>query len=230
MTMDLERIRRLYGADRLQGYTEADIALLKEIFGALPQALEDYYRAAGRTGIFHQAEDQWMLPEYFEKWEWLRRTDYLILINENQGVFKAGIRKADLMLPDPPVYITFTFCEEDEAWVICAPSVSGFLMGVLGYEAAFTYEYWPEKGAFYWLTEEELEQIDHVLTKYPCELQTWVCEAEIRLYGNESDNIAVVMVMGEEGEERDIQMFYGGATRQSFERLAAVLEGIGEEV
>lgn len=228
--MDLERIRLLYGADRLQGYSDEDIALLKEIFGTLPQVLEDYYRAAGRTSIFHQVQDQWMLPEYFEKWEWLRKTDYLILVNENQGVFKAGIKRTDLVLPDPPVYITFTFGEEDESWVLCAPALSGFLMGVLGYEAAFTYEYWPEDGAFYWLTEEELEQLDQRLTRYPWGLQTWVCEAEIRLYGNEPDNIAVVMVMGEEGEERDIQMFYGGAARKSFERLTAVLEGIGEEV
>ena len=43
-----------------------------------------------------------MLPEHFQKWEWLREPDYLILLNENQGVCQAGIRREDLMLPDPP--------------------------------------------------------------------------------------------------------------------------------
>ena len=82
--------------------------------------LEDYYRAAGRTKAFHCVQDTWMLPEHFQKWEWLREPDYLILLNENQGVCQAGIRREDLMLPDPPVYVT----EDDKNWVLCGMRIT----------------------------------------------------------------------------------------------------------
>ena len=81
-----EMFKPLYAVYTLEGYTENEIAYLKELFGALPRVLEDYYRAAGRTKAFHCVQDTWMLPEHFQKWEWLREPDYLILLNENQGV------------------------------------------------------------------------------------------------------------------------------------------------
>ncbi len=42
-----EMFKPLYAVDTLEGYTENEIAYLKELFGALPRVLEDYYRAAG---------------------------------------------------------------------------------------------------------------------------------------------------------------------------------------
>lgn len=88
-----EKFKPLYAVDALEGYAENEIAYLKGLFGALPPVLEDYYRAAGRTKAFHCVQDTWMLPEHFRKWEWLREPDYLILLNENQGVCRAGIRR-----------------------------------------------------------------------------------------------------------------------------------------
>ena len=38
-----EMFKSLYAVDTLEGYTENEIAYLKELFGALPQVLEDYY-------------------------------------------------------------------------------------------------------------------------------------------------------------------------------------------
>ena len=40
-----EMFKPLYAVDTLEGYTENEIAYLKELFGALPRVLEDYYRA-----------------------------------------------------------------------------------------------------------------------------------------------------------------------------------------
>ena len=45
-----ELIKNLYGVDKLEGYSDEDIAFLKEMFGDMPEVLEDYYRKAGRTG------------------------------------------------------------------------------------------------------------------------------------------------------------------------------------
>ena len=52
-----EMFKPLYAVDTLEGYTENEIVYLKELFGALPQVLEDYYRAAGRTKAFHCVQD-----------------------------------------------------------------------------------------------------------------------------------------------------------------------------
>lgn len=43
-----EEFKPLYAVDVLEGYTENEITYLKELFGTLPQVLEDYYRAGIR--------------------------------------------------------------------------------------------------------------------------------------------------------------------------------------
>jgi len=146
-------IRQFYAVDELQGYTEGEIDFLKELFGALPWVLENFYRVAGNTEAIHHVQDSWMRPENFRKWAWLQTSDHMILLNENQGVCRAGIRRKDLILPDPPVYST----ADDKTWVICAPTTSEFLAAALAYESAFTFSYNPEE--FYWLTDEEMELI-----------------------------------------------------------------------
>lgn len=131
-----EMFEKLYAVEKFEGYTGKEIEFLVQIFGSLPKVLEDFYREAGRTKEFHSVQDNWMLPEDFKRWEWLRKSDHLILLNENQRVCSAGIRREDLKLPDPPVYFT----EDDRNWIMCAPSVSEFLLAALAYEGIFTFQ------------------------------------------------------------------------------------------
>lgn len=211
-----DMLKQIYAVNDLQGYTEDELDSLKQLFGALPQVLEDYYRAAGRTEAFHHVQDSWMLPEHFQRWDWLKNASHLILLNENQGVCRAGIRREDLTLPDPPVYTT----EDDKTWVLCAPTTSEFLTGALAYEAVFTFAYNPEE--FYWLTEEEMAHMQSRLTKYPFALQSWVGDMNITFYSNAPDNLVAVMDCG------DLQMLYGAASEASYLKLMEVMTGIGE--
>ncbi len=107
----LELFRNLYGVDQPQGCTDGEIAAVKEIFGAIPAVVEDFWRTFGRTPQLNYVQDTWILPEHYSKWTWPGESQYLILLNENQGVCRAGIRREDLSLPDPPVY---TQMEEDD--------------------------------------------------------------------------------------------------------------------
>lgn len=217
----LEKIKPLYDADDLQGYTDADIELLRDRFGALPQVLEEYYRAAGRTRAFHEVnQDYWVLPEDYGLGESLRQTDYMILLEENQSVCHAGVRREDLSLPDPPVY----YSADMENWIPCAQTTSEFLAAALAYEAVCDFEYSPEE--FYWLTKEEVEYIRTSLTKFPYEMKNWIGEMKITLYQSEMDNMVAVMECGED----DFQMLYGAASEGSYNRLYAILEGIGEPI
>lgn len=150
-------IKQLYAVDKLEGYNEEEIKQLKEIYGALPDMLENFYRTSGRTPVLNCGQDIWIMPEYREKWSWLAKSSHFILLNENQGVCQAGIRPEDMNKPDPPVYV----CMDDKDWKLCAPTVSEFLAAALAYEAVFTFDYSPEE--FYWLSKESYNKLRLVL-------------------------------------------------------------------
>lgn len=221
-TMDDNRIenilllKQLYAVNELLGYTDEDIRYLKQLFGSLPQVLENYYRIAGNTEVFQHGQDTWMLPEHFQKWRWLQNSDYLILLNENQGVCRAGIRREDLTFPNPPVYTT----EDDKNWVLCASTTSEFLIAALAYESVFTFKYSPEE--FYWLNKEEMIKIQSRLTKCPFEFQNWISCMNVTFYSNALDNLVAIMDCG------DLQMLYGAASEISYTKLKDVMDGIGK--
>ena len=156
-----EIVRDLYGVDQPQGCTDEEIAAMKESFGAIPAAVEDFWRTFGRTKELNQCQDDWMFPEQYSKWKWLEEYDGLVLLNENQGCCQACVRREDLTLPDPPVYEFVN----DEAQEQISPSVSQFLEAALLYESVFRLECSPEE--FFELPEEDLEVIQAKLAKHP---------------------------------------------------------------
>ena len=212
----LEMIRQLYAVEELQGYTEEEIAIVKKYFGSIPRTVEEFWRSALRTEAIHGVQDQWIKPEDFDKWDWLRDNDYLIILNENQGCCRAGIRRRDLTKADPPVYVT----SDDRKWTLCAVTVSGFLQAALAYEAVFAFPFQGEE-LVYWLTEDELETVQSNLEKKPFGLQGWL-ETDMSFYSNAPDNMVVIMDSG------DLEVLYGAASETGYEKLMEVMEGIGE--
>ncbi|MDE7222241.1 MAG: hypothetical protein K2O34_00490, partial [Acetatifactor sp.] len=124
-----ESLKQLYAVEELQGYEEAEIAFVKDCFGALPYTVEEFWRRAGRTEAIHHVQDMWVKPEDFQRRDWLRNSDCLILLNENQGCCRAGIRRSDLDKSDPPVYLT----SDDQNWKLCSETTSEFLQAALAY-------------------------------------------------------------------------------------------------
>lgn len=213
-----DRVKALYGVETLCGYSQGEVATLKEKFDHLPEVLENFYSTAGKTEALHHVQDQWISPIDFRKWDWLNQSDYFILLNENQGVCRAGIRRKDLHLPDPPVYYT----EDDENWTLCAPTTTEFLLAALCYESVFTFPYSLEE--FYYITEEEYSFIESHLQKLPFQLEYWVSDMKITLYSTQPDNMVAIMDCGED----DISMLYGAVSESSYKELCALLENIGE--
>lgn len=211
-----EMFQKLYAVKKLQGYTDDEIAYIEHIFGKLPEVLENYYRIAGKTKAFQCGQDQWMLPKHFQSRSWLRELDHLILLNENQGACRAGIRREDLKLPDPPVYVSL----DDKEWQVCAPTTSEFLKAALAYEATFVFAYCPED--FFVLEEDEFEVLTSRLTKYPFEMKNWMGDITISLYANAEDNMVALLHCG------DIQMLYGAASKGGYEKLLMAIEELGE--
>lgn len=218
--MDLREIMRtLYGIEQPKGCSETEIAAMKEMFGAIPAVLEGFYRTLGHTKELKVNQDDWIFPENFQRGKHLTQSDHLLLLCENQGVCRAEIRREDLTLPDPPVY---TQMEDDDPWLLSAPTISEFLEAALIYESIWQLKYSAEE--YYWLTDEELAVIQSKLTKRTAVLKNWM-DLEITFYSNRPDNLVVVMDAGDHYE-----VLYGGATQESYAALLEVMEGLGEPV
>lgn len=215
--MDFEEmIKHLYAVEELQGYAEIELAPVKACFGTLPRVVEDFWCRAGRTEEIYHVQDHWIRPEDFQKWDWLKKSDYLILLNENQGCCRAGIRRSDLDKSDPPVYVT----TDDQNWKMCAGTTSEFLQAALAYEAIFTFSLGPEDFVL-WLKEEELETVQAGLERNSFELHGWL-DMDMSFYSNAPDNMVVIMDCG------DLETIYGAASEESYKKLMEVMEGLGE--
>ena len=215
----MEMIRQLYGVEEPQGYTEEEIGIVKKYFGPLPPALEEFWKRAACTEEIHKGQDRWIKPKDFDKWDWLRDGDYLVILIENQGCCRAGIRREDLTKADPPVYVAADKIN-DLKWTLCAGTLSGFLQAALAYEAVFACPFQGED-FMYWLTEEELETVRSGLEKQPFGLYGWL-EMDMSFYSNASDNMAVIMDCG------DLEVLYGAASEAGYKKRMEVMEGIGE--
>ena len=213
----LNTLKQLYHTSALEGYTKEEIHFLKNKFGALPQVLEDYYDTAGKTKAFHFVQDHWISPQNFKQWSWLEKSDYFILLNENQGVCRAGIHRKDLSFSNPPVYTSY----DDKTWQICTSTTKEFLMAALTYESVFTFDYQPEE--FFTLTTEHLQLLQASLTKYPFQMQNWI-DTKISFYSNACDNLVVVFTFS----NGELQMLYGAASKSSYQKLLNVVKDIGE--
>lgn len=213
-----DMIEQLYTVkeEELCGYDEEDIAFVKSLSGALPETLEQFWRMAGNTQALHQVQDDWISPKDYRTKDWLKDCGYLVVLEENQGVCRAGIRKEDLEKADPPVYTDM----DHHDWVLCADTFSGFLKAALSYEAVFAFEYHPDDFV-YWLTAEDLKAIRSHLEKKPYQLQGWI-GMELSFYSNAYDHMVVVMDCG------DLEMIYGATSEKAYRKLMEILKGVGE--
>ena len=159
--------------------------------------------------------------DYF-KYAWLEDFDYgIVLLNENQGVCQAYIRKQDLSLPDPPVYEWY---DTGDNPYLCAPSVSEFLMAASAYEAAFTLEYNPED--FYYLEYDDIDEFESRLEKYPFKMQ-WLNDVEITFYSNDPGNLVAALYC-ESAEDDGLQLIYGAVNEEAYNKLQKAIEDICE--
>ena len=215
-----ELVRDLYGIDQPQGCTEEEISTVREIFGALPTVVEEFWRTFGRMPQLNYVQDNWIFPADFQKWKHLAEDGDLLLLNENQSVYLAYIRREDLILPNPPVYLRRG---KDGPWELSAPTTNEFLEAALLYEGVWQLKYNPEE--FYELSAEDMAMVQAKLEKRSAVLRNWFV-TETTFYSNRPDNLVVIMDMGDGG----YQAIYGGATEESYAALLEVMEGLGEPI
>lgn len=221
--LDYGFIKMVYDIKKFNGSTPEEIAKLKQKFGEIPKVLEEFYMKAGNTKKLNYGQDTWIMPHDYFKYAWTEDFDGgIILLNENQGVCQAYIRKQDLSLPDPPVYL---WRGEDEEVTLCASSVSEFIMAASAYEAAFTFEYNPED--FYYLSLDDIGEFESRFEKLTFRMYWISDDIEITFYSNDPGNL-IAALSCDSAEDDGIQLIYGAVNEEAYKKLEKAVDGICE--
>lgn len=215
--MDYELIKKLYGIEQFQGCLVEDLDYMIKKFDEIPAQVIEIYNTIGGTQQLNRVQDQWLFPDQYRKYNWMDDDvykDYFILMNENQGVYQIVIKREDMTMDNPPVYVL------DGSTIVgkCADSVTEFFMSMLIYQSVFAMEYSPQD--FFWYSEEDMQVIRTKLTKLPYKLFNWYSEL-IEFYTNAQDNMLYIM-------SDDNQGTYGAMTESSYDIIEAVLGELGE--
>lgn len=121
----LKHISTLYQINSPCGLPEAEITAAEQRLNiCFPAVLREYLLTLGGSEAVNQSFNR-LLP--LEKIDF--DDDYLVLMEENQGVFLCGIARADLAQDNPPVHIGFYTCEtESYEWQPHLPDTSALLL------------------------------------------------------------------------------------------------------
>ena len=213
-------IKTLYNIETLQGYTEQEMAQIRKMYPTLPKALEEFYQVAAKTPAFHHVQDIWITPEHYQKHPktWFPE-DMLLLLAENQWVCCAGIKKEDLHLDNPPVYVT----EDNKQYLLSAQTTSEFIAAVLLYQASFAMKYVFDD--VLWLDQEDFEKLEERFERYPFTFQNWLSAGEVVCYHHAPDHLVNVWDL-----DGQWQVLYGATNETAFEKLCEDLADLGEMI
>lgn len=222
--MDYELLSRLYDIDELIGYSDEEISELTAGFTEVPSALLSFWKKCGGTDkLYASSNDPWVNLALCRRYKKIQDPGcgYFFLLDENQCVYRMGIRTEDMSLDDPPVYVVEPLPEGRLREVgQAAPFTTGFLMGMLLYEAGMgAVPYIREEILCY--TQEDLVKIESRLTKLPYHINNWYCDRIdfFTLTGNE-----VLFVMTGE----DPNGTYSANSEEAYRRIDALIGDIGE--
>lgn len=133
-----QKIRHLYNVPENEnyGFAEGEIAALeKQLNVVLPAKLREYYLTLGKHEAINYSHNRLLRPGGEIKFS---PDDYLVFYEENQGVVFWGIKKEDLVNPNPPVYGGYTSEDGKANWYLELPTTETSLLmlavynGVLG--------------------------------------------------------------------------------------------------
>lgn len=202
-----EIICRLLDMYEPEPLSEEMISEIRDHFGAIPKALEDYYRICGACYMMNAAQDYLLTIDgrygdyKLKSWNY---NDYCVFYVENQCVSEWAIRRSDLEQENPPVYETY---DEGITWYKSADSVEEFLIAHGYLHAAFSFEYSLEN-----LCEVSIEQVNNIFEKIGRENFKSSLYTGIWFIQNYPDTIIVIL------HEREgvFSVFYSSKRKEHF--------------
>ncbi len=209
-------LQRFYQLDAANGCTDADLHAMEAKFGKLPAVLTQFYQCCGGIGEKLSVQDTWIMPEDFRAQPALLEKPFLMLLNENQGVYCAAIRLGDLEQDDPPVFVSDDLGEN---WMPCADTLSDFLKAFLIYQAVFAFPCAAED--FSVLDADAFQNMQQRLTKFPFVVRNWF--GTMHLFQDAPDSAAFALE-----SDGEFQVLYGAVQAESARALAQKLDDLGE--
>lgn len=168
-----DKILQLFKVENPVGYTVEQIEKAKTVVVGLPLELEKFYLLFGASKELHYLQDELILPDRFADFA---ASDYIIFFNENQSVCRAGVKKSDAALDDPPVYTSV----DDGEWKLSSPHVSEFLTVMFDYQASICPELNPKE--FFFINAEEKAKVEKLFPKLGA-FDNWLYGWNITVYG-----------------------------------------------
>ncbi|UPZ17252.1 hypothetical protein [Flavobacterium humidisoli] len=208
---DFSTIKKLFGITELNGFTNDEIQVVKDVFGQLPKVFIDYYIELGKIQNLNQTQDSLVIHERFQ---FYNHNDYLIFYTENQHACVWGIHKDNLSNPNPPVYMSY----DEKEWNLETETLTDFFTAMAFLQASFALKFTAE--CFYEIDNEGLNFIVENYKNKGVSFKNW--EDGINFYGNYDDDVIVVM--------SNNQLFYSSKTEEDFLAMDKVLSTIGEEL
>nr|WP_199001486.1 hypothetical protein [Flavobacterium sp. ASV13] len=208
---DFTTIKKLFKITELNGFTESEMQIVKDIFGQLPEVLVDYYTELGKIERLNNTQDSLNTPSQFQ---YFKHDDYLIFYCENQRVCVWGIHKDDLSNPNPPVYKSY----DDKEWKKETETLTEFFTAMAFLQAGFALEF--TSGCFYEIEDKELIFIKENYQNKGVSFAQWT--DGMNFYGNHNDEVIVVMGSN--------QIFYSSGSQEHFDELDKVLSKLGTEL
>ena len=126
-----QKIRHLYEVPENEnfGFEESEIVELEKQLGiVLPAKLSEYYLNLGKHNAINYSHNRLLQPADID----FSQDEYLIFYEENQAVVSWGIKKEDLLNPNPLVYGNYSSDELNPDWHLEFPT-DGFLLMVAVY-------------------------------------------------------------------------------------------------
>ena len=224
--IEYELLQKLYSIDTFVGYSDAEIQEMSEGFDEVPAVLMDFWKKCGKTAEFYKGtNDYWIDLEFHRNSKWLKceSKDYFYLLDENQHCYQMAIRREDMGLADPAVYVVEPLQDGTVREVGQAEeSVSKFLMGMFLYEAALCagpFEYYYED--FIWYSEADIIKLEKLLTKQPYHIYNWYSD-RIDIYTMNDEAVLYVMMTDEP------QGTYAARSEAALQKMSELIGDIGE--
>lgn len=222
-TMDYDLLKALYNIKSFVGYSDEEICELSEGFEIIPSSLYEFWKKCGNTNeLFDCSNDPWITLKFQRRYTWTKNSkEYFYLLNENQGVYQVAIRKSDMNLDNPPVYVVETSNDGTVHEIGQAESsFTAFMMGMLIYEAGLSsFEYGAEDSI--WYEEEDIKKIDGILNKYPYHVYNWYSN-RIDLYTSTGEEILFVL----QGDSPNGT--YTAKTEEAYQIMDRLIGDLGE--
>lgn len=205
MSYNYQNIRDLFNLNIPKPLAESQITEIRNYFGTIPKALEDYYRLCGGCKEMNSAQDFLVTPDgIYYRLKAFDYPDYCVFYVENQCSAEWAVRKSDLKLENPPVYETY---DSGETWHKICDFVSEFLISHAYLQAAFSFEYTNEE--FY---EADKNQVDEISKKFPHVDADSLLYTGVRFFQPYSDTVIAVI----NNNDEDFDILFSSESEQHF--------------